>query len=92
LQTTEIRVKKVEPTPESKLRGYATVTFDGVLTVHNIKIVDGKDGMFISMPNRKLGNGEVKDVVHPIDNDFREYLKKSIIDAYNAVPDAGQII
>lgn len=89
---TEVRIKKLAKDHESKLKGYATVTFDSVLTVHNIRIVEGKDGLFIAMPNRRLGNGEVKDVVHPIDTGFREYLKKCIVDAYNALPDedAGQ--
>ena len=75
---------------DGKVKGYATITFDGQFVVHNIRIVDGKDGLFIAMPCRKMSNGEYKDVVHPISTDFREYLKKTILEAFEKAPDAGQ--
>jgi len=89
LQVSEVRIKKTEGL-DGKVKGYATITFDGQFVVHNIRIVDGKDGLFIAMPCRKMSNGEYKDVVHPISTDFREYLKKTILEAFEKAPDAGQ--
>ncbi len=82
MQVTEVRIRKVEG--EGKLKAYVTVTFDSCFVVHNVKIIDGKSGLFIAMPSRKTANGEYKDVAHPISPDFRSVLQNLIIEEYNA--------
>ena len=82
MQITELRIRKVED--EGKLRAYVTVTFDSCFVVHNVKIIEGQNGLFIAMPSRKTANGEYKDVAHPISPEFRSELQKKIIDEYNA--------
>lgn len=82
MQVTELRIRKVEG--EGKLRAYVTVTFDNCFVVHNVKIIEGKSGLFIAMPSRKTANGEYKDVAHPISPDFRTALQQKILDEYNA--------
>lgn len=82
MQITELRIRKVEN--EGKLRAYVTVTFDSCFVVHNVKIIEGKNGLFIAMPSRKTANGEYKDVAHPISPDFRTDLQNKILDEYNA--------
>ena len=62
MQITELRIRKVEN--EGKLRAYVTVTFDNCFVVHNVKIIEGQNGLFIAMPSRKTANGEYKDVAH----------------------------
>jgi stage V sporulation protein G len=69
MEITDIRVRKVSG--EGKLRAYVTVAFDNSFVVHNVKIIEGKDGLFIAMPSRKTKSGEYKDVAHPINPDFR---------------------
>lgn len=82
MQVTELRIRKV--TSEGKLRAYVTVTFDNCFVVHNVKIIEGKDGLFIAMPSKKTAAGEYKDVAHPISPEFRAELQNKIIDEYNA--------
>ncbi len=82
MQISEVKIRKVEG--EGKLKGYVTVTFDSCFVVHNIKIIEGKTGLFIAMPSRKTANGEYKDVAHPINPDFRNELQAKILDEYNA--------
>ena len=82
MQITELRIRKVEG--EGKLRAYVTVTFDDCFVVHNVKIIEGKNGLFIAMPSRKTANGENKDVAHPISPDFRNSLQDKILEEYNA--------
>lgn len=77
---SEVRVRKVNQT--GKLKAYVTVTFDSQFVVHNIKVIEGRDGDFIAMPSRQLANGEFKDVAHPISSDFRDHLQKVIMEAY----------
>ena len=80
MEITDVRVRKV--TGEGKLKAYITVTFDNCFVVHNIKIIDGKNGLFIAMPSRKTRAGEYKDVVHPIQPEFRAELQKRILEKY----------
>ena len=82
MQITELRIRKVED--EGKLRAYVTVTFDNCFVVHNVKIIEGKIGLFIAMPSRKTANGEYKDVAHPISPEFRSELQNKIIAEYEA--------
>lgn len=89
MQITELRIRKVEG--EGKLRAYVTVTFENCFVVHNVKIIEGKTGLFIAMPSRKTASGEYKDVAHPISPEFRTALQQKILDEYNAghVEEAG---
>lgn len=80
MEVTDIRIKKVEG--DGKLKAYVTVTFDDCFVVHNIKVIEGKNGAFIAMPSRKTKDGEYKDVAHPIKADFRERLQGSILSMY----------
>ena len=82
MQITELRLRKVEN--EGKLKAYVTVTFDNCFVVHNVKIIEGKTGLFIAMPSRKTANREYKDVAHPISPDFRNELQEKILAEYNA--------
>lgn len=82
MQITDIRIRNVAA--EGKLRAYVTVTFDDCFVVHNVKVIEGKSGIFIAMPSRKTKTGEYKDVAHPIHSDFRTELQERILSAYFA--------
>lgn len=82
MQITELRIRKVMG--EEKLRAYVTITFDDCFVVHNVKIIEGKDGLFVAMPSKKTANGEYKDVAHPINPEFRAEIQNKILDEYNA--------
>ena len=82
MQITELRIRKVED--EGKLKAYVTVPFDSCFVVHNVKIIEGQNGLFIAMPSRKTASGEYKDVAHPISPEFRTELQDKILEEYNA--------
>jgi len=82
MEITDIRIRKV--TSEGKLKAYVTVTFDDCFVVHNVKIIEGKSGVFIAMPSRKTRAGEYKDVAHPIHPEFRASLQKKILEVYDS--------
>jgi stage V sporulation protein G len=81
MQISEVRIRKVEG--DGKLKAYVTVTFDNCFVVHNVKVIEGKTGLFIAMPSRKTANGEYKDVAHPISPEFRNEIQDKILEAYN---------
>lgn len=82
MEVSELRIRKVAA--EGKLKAYVTVTFDGCFVIHNVKIIEGKAGLFIAMPSRKTASGEFKDVAHPISPEFRTALQDKILAEYNA--------
>ena len=74
-----------------KLKAVASITIDDELVVHDIKIINGDKGYFLSMPSRKTAEGEFKDIVHPIKTEVREQLKEQILKAYEqAVSSANE--
>jgi stage V sporulation protein G len=82
MEITDIRVRKVDT--QGKLKAYVTVTFDACFVVHNVKVIEGADRVFIAMPSRKTKNGDFKDVAHPITSEFRNVLQDKIVAAYEA--------
>ena len=83
MEITDIRIRKVAA--DGKLKAYVTVTFDDCFVVHNVKVIEGKNGAFIAMPSRKTKTGEYKDVAHPINSDFRGILQSRILDEYKKI-------
>lgn len=67
---------------EERLKAFASVTFDDCFVVRNMKVVEGAKGIFLCMPSRKLPDGTHKDMVHPINQDFRQYLEENVLKAY----------
>ncbi len=80
MQITDVRVRKLSE--EGKMRGIVSVTFDNAFVVHDIKIIEGQNGLFIAMPSRKVSEGEFRDIAHPINADMRFELQNEIIKAY----------
>ena len=80
---TDVRIRVVKNTEgELKLKAYAEVTFDDCFVVHGLKIIEGQNGLFIAMPSKKIGNGEFKDIVHPIQPEFRNHITEVILKKY----------
>ena len=86
MKITEVRIRKVKK-DDSKLKAVASITIDDCFVVHDIKVIDGNDGNFIAMPSRKTPEGEYKDIVHPLNTETRELIRKIILDEYDRVKD-----
>ncbi len=82
MRVTEVRIKLVRTESDNKLRGYADVTFEGIFVVHGMKILQGKDGLFIAMPSKRTNGGEFKDIAHPITTELRSELTEAILKEY----------
>ena len=80
MQITDIRVRKL--TKEGKMKPVVSVTFDDLFVVHDIKVIDGDKGLFIAMPSRRAGDGEYRDIAHPINSDMRDRLQSEILAKY----------
>ncbi len=80
MEITDIRVRKLNT--EGKMKAVVSVTFDNAIVIHDIKIIDGQEKLFIAMPSRKTPDGEFKDIAHPINAQMRQYLEDAILKKY----------
>jgi len=81
MEITDIRIKKFDT--DNRLKAIAAITFDDCFVIHELRVIDGKEGLFVAMPSRKMPNGEFKDVAHPINQETRDYVESVVIDAYH---------
>lgn len=88
MEITDIRVRMVNK--DTKMKAVVSVTFDDEFVVHDIKVIEGEKGMFIAMPSRKAGDGEYRDIAHPINSDTRDKIQKIILDKYEQVLTEGE--
>ena len=90
MEITDIKIRKVDNS--GKMKGIVSVTFDNMFVVHDMKIIEGQNGLFIAMPSRKIPSGEYKDIAHPICPEMRELLQKEILTAFENLPEDAETI
>lgn len=83
MKITDIKIRKVFE-DDGPMKAVASVTFDGQLALHDIKVIYAKEKFFIVMPSKKNADGTYRDVAHPINSVFREELNNAVLDAYFA--------
>lgn len=81
MKITDVRIRLVTK-EDSKLKAVASITIDECFVVHDIKVIEGKEGFFISMPSKKTPDGEYRDIVHPINTETREKIIEEVLKAY----------
>jgi stage V sporulation protein G len=79
MEITDIRVFPVD---EEKLKAYVTIVLDGCFMVSDIKVINGTNGLFVSMPSKRRKNGTYRDVAHPLNSDTRRMIEERILSSY----------
>ena len=85
MEITDIRIIKVAS--EGKMKAVASVTFDNAFAVHDVKVIEGPEKLFVAMPSRRTPDGEYRDIAHPINSDMRNMLESKVLAAYDAIED-----
>lgn len=80
MKITDVRIRKLGD--EGRMKAIVSVTFDDEFVVHDIKIIEGNNGLFIAMPSRKMPDGEFRDIAHPINSEARSKIQESILAEY----------
>ena len=83
MNITDVRIRKIND--ESKMKAVVSITFDDEFVVHDIKIIEGQNGLFIAMPSRKMGEGDFRDIAHPLVSDTRNKIRDAIFAEYDKV-------
>lgn len=91
MQVTDVRVRKIAK--EGKMKAVVSITLDEEFVVHDIKVIEGDKGLFIAMPSRRAGDGEYRDIAHPINSGTREKLQGIILERYEeAMAEASETV
>lgn len=80
MNITDVRIRKVND--EGKMKAVVSITFDDEFVVHDIKIIEGQNGPFIAMPSRKMGEGDFRDIAHPLVSETRNRIRDAIFAEY----------
>ena len=83
MNITDVRIRKVND--EGKMKAIVSITFDDEFVVHDIKIIEGQNGLFIAMPSRKMGEGDFRDIAHPLVSETRNKIRDAIFEEYERV-------
>ena len=86
MKITSVNVRKVEK-EGSRMKGIASVLLDDSFAVHDIRIIEGDNGLFIAMPSRKTQTGGYRDIAHPVNPEVRSMFEDAIIEAYKNAKD-----
>lgn len=82
MEITQVRVFLVD---EEKLKAFVSIVFDDCFAISDIKVIQGTNGLFVSMPSKKRKNGTFRDIAHPLNNETRRKIEEAIIDEYRQV-------
>ena len=80
MNITDVRIRKIND--EGKMKAVVSITFDDEFVVHDIKIIEGQNGLFIAMPSRKMGEGDFRDIAHPLLSETRSKINAAIFTEY----------
>ena len=89
MNITDVRIRKLNA--DGKMKAIVSLTFDDEFVVHDIKIIEGQNGLFIAMPSRKMGEGDFRDIAHPLNSKTRNRIKDTIFAEYEKMSDSEPV-
>ena len=79
MEITEVRITLRD---EERLKAFANITFDNAFVIRGLKVINGNEGYFVSMPSRKRSDGTHQDIAHPVNNEMRRLIEEKVLQAY----------
>jgi len=89
MKITSVNVRKIEK-EGSRMKGIASVVLDDSFAIHDIRVIEGDNGLFIAMPSRKTATGGYRDIAHPINPEVRAMFEEAILEGYKNAPEEGE--
>lgn len=80
MEVTDVRLRRVNT--EGRMRAIASITLDEEFVVHDIRVIDGNNGLFVAMPSKRTPDGEFRDIAHPINSGTRNKIQEAVLEAY----------
>ncbi|MDQ0430869.1 stage V sporulation protein G [Planomicrobium stackebrandtii] len=80
MEVTDVRLRRVQT--DGRMRAIASITLDNEFVIHDIRVIDGNEGLFVAMPSKRTPDGEFRDIAHPINSSARTKLQEAVLTAY----------
>lgn len=81
MKVTDVRIRRL--TREGKMRAIVSITFSNMFVVHDVRVIEGNNGLFVAMPSKRTTSGEFRDIAHPINSETRAIVQESVLEAYS---------
>ena len=81
MEVTDVRLRRVNT--EGRMRAIASITFDEEFVVHDVRVIDGNNGLFVAMPSKRTSDGEFRDIAHPINSNTRAKIQTAVLEEYH---------
>ncbi|HLR79516.1 MAG TPA: septation regulator SpoVG [Bacillota bacterium] len=81
MEITDVRLRRVNT--EGRMRAIASITMDEEFVVHDIRVIDGNNGLFVAMPSKRTPDGEFRDIAHPINSNTRAKIQDAVLEEYH---------
>ena len=88
MEVTDVRLRRVNT--EGRMRAIASITFDEEFVIHDIRVIDGNNGLFVAMPSKRTPDGEFRDIAHPINSTTRSKIQDAVLEEYKLVGEAEE--
>lgn len=86
MEVTDVRLRRVNS--EGRMRAIASITFDHEFVIHDIRVIDGNNGLFVAMPSKRTPDGEFRDIAHPINSTMRAKIQDAVLAEYHRAGEA----
>lgn len=87
MEVTDVRLRRVST--EGRMLAIASITLDEEFVVHDIRVIDGNNGLFVAMPSKRTPDGEFRDIAHPISSGSREKIQNAVLKAYEEAEESS---
>lgn len=89
MKITDVRLRKVN-NQDTRMKALVSVTFDESFVIHDLRVIDGNNGLFVAMPSKRTPDGEFRDIAHPINSDMRKHVQEEVMRVYEETADAAE--
>ena len=79
MKITDVRLRRTE-SEDSRMKALVSITFDDAFVVHDIRVIEGNNGLFVAMPSKRTPDGEFRDIAHPINSSMRQQIQEMIME------------
>lgn len=90
MKITDVRLRKTE-SEDNRMKALVSITFDDAFVIHDIRVIEGNNGLFVAMPSKRTPDGEFRDIAHPINSNMRHQIQEMIMDVYNRDSESSNV-
>ncbi|MGI6096965.1 MAG: septation regulator SpoVG [Dethiobacteria bacterium] len=91
MQVTDVRIRKINNN-EGRMKAIVSITLEDQFVVHDVRVIEGNNGLFVAMPSKRTPNGEFKDIAHPITSETRQVIQEAVLEAYETEKNKGETV